>query len=270
MGRIIEIMSGASGGPWNMAVDSLLLSMAESGAIRFALRTYTWKPACVSIGRLQDPSREISAGALRAAGVGAVRRPTGGRAVWHENELTYCIAAAPGHPAASGSIEQSLAMTGGMLVEALGSLGVPATLARADRHHLPRGTASNPCFTSHGRMEVIVSGCKVVGNAQARRRGAFLEHGSIIVHNDQVRLADFLPGADAGSRRSVRDVLSSGVRGLGDFIPGITPGDVREPLHSAFARAAGCTPEALEEGDLDASRLGAVRDSLEREALGWE
>lgn len=270
MARIAEIRSGSSDGPWNMAVDSLLLSMAESGAMTFALRTYMWKPACVSIGRLQDPSREISARALRAAGVGAVRRPTGGRAVWHENELTYCIAAAPGHPASSGSIEQSLAMTGGMLVEALRSIGVPASLARADRHHLPRGMTSNPCFTSHGRMEVIASGCKVVGNAQARRRGAFLEHGSIIVRNDQVRLADYIPGADEESRRAVREVLSSGVRGLDEFIPGISPEDIRIPLHEAFARAAGCRPDLLSEEDLDAGQLEACRESLGREAGAWE
>ena len=270
MARIVEIRSGASDGPWNMAVDGLLLSMAESGGIAFALRTYTWKPACVSIGRLQHPSREISAGRLRECGVGAVRRPTGGRAVWHETELTYCIAAAPGHPASSGSIEQSLAVTGGMLVEALASLGVPATLARADRHRLPAGMPSNPCFTSHGRMEVTASGCKVVGNAQARRRGAFLEHGSIIVRNDQVKLADFLPGAGEEARREIRDILSSGVRGLRDFIPAITPGDIREPLHEAFARVAGCSPETMEEGDLDRGLLEAARESLEREALAWE
>ena len=270
MARIAEMRSGASEGARNMAVDAVLLSMAESGGITFALRTYTWEPACVSIGRLQDPSREISAGRLRACGVGAVRRPTGGRAVWHENELTYCIAAAPGHPAASGSIEQSLAMTGGMLVEALRSLGVPATLARADRHHLPHGMPSNPCFTSHGRMEVLVDGCKVVGNAQARRRGAFLEHGSIIVRNDQVRLADFLPAAGEADRIAVREILSSGVRGLADFVPGITPGDVRDPLHDAFARAAGCVPDVMEEGDLDAGMLEAARESLERESSAWE
>ena len=54
-----------------MAVDSLLLSMAERGETGFALRTYLWEPACVSIGRLQDPSREICAERLRAGGIGA-------------------------------------------------------------------------------------------------------------------------------------------------------------------------------------------------------
>ncbi|MGB4083075.1 MAG: hypothetical protein WBK62_07470 [Candidatus Fermentibacter daniensis] len=269
MAHSVQLRSGASDGPRNMAVDSLLLSMAERGETGFALRTYLWEPACVSIGRLQDPSREICAERLRAGGIGAVRRPTGGRAVWHESELTYCIAACPDHFLAKCGIEEALAWTGSALADALASMGLPAVLARADRHSLHPRMPANPCFTSHGRMEVTIGGAKVVGSAQARRHGAFLEHGSMIVRNDQVRLADFLPGTDPGSREAVRAILSGTVRGLADFDPGITPESLREPVHRAFSRALGEEPVEMDEYGLDSCELTRLESSFRLEAAAW-
>lgn len=270
MPRSIEIRSGAGDGPGNMALDELLLRMACRGEIGFALRTYTWSPACVSLGRLQDPSREISARLLRSSGIGVVRRPTGGRSVWHESELTYCVAASPGHPLASGGITESLAVTGGILADALRSLGIPAELSRADRHALNPRMPANPCFTSHGRMEVTVRGGKVVGSAQARRRGSFLEHGSMIVRNDQTRLADYLPVVDGSVRGKVRAILSEGVRGMADLVPGLVPGALREPVHEAFSRAFGESLERVCEEDLRSVELSEIEDEFRREADSWE
>jgi lipoate-protein ligase A len=264
-----EIRSGAADGARNMALDGLLLDMAGRGDLSFALRSYTWSPACVSLGRLQDPRREISAADLREAGVGAVRRPTGGRAVWHETELTYCIASRPDHPLVSGCIEESLAKTGRVLAEALRTLGIPAELAPADRHSLSPRAPANPCFTSHGRMEVMVAGRKVVGSAQARRRGAFLEHGSIIMRNDQVRLADFLPGSDEQQRAGIRRILEEGACGLCEISPGITLEAIRDSLHESFRRALGGELRTWTEDDLPCGELAELDAACRREADSW-
>ncbi len=263
------MMSGLCGGPRNMAVDILLMEMAAAGELDVVLRTYGWDPACVSLGRLQDPSREIDPAALRSAGVDLVRRPTGGRAVWHEHELTYSITAAESHPLVAGSIRDSLARTGALLCSALRSAGFDAALSPAGRSAFHERMPANPCFTSHGLFEVTVGGRKVVGSAQARRRGAFLEHGSIIISNDQPRLAGYMRTASDGQRRDILEALRSSSCGLSELIPGIDPGAVAKALHEAYGDHLGTDPVPLAVADLDPARLSGLEEGLRMEASEW-
>jgi lipoate-protein ligase A len=253
---MIEIRSGPAPGSRNMALDTLLLEMADRGEIGFALRTYRWSPHCVSIGRLQDPS-VLDAEALAGAGVDCVRRPTGGTAVWHGRELTYCVAAARSHPLVAGSVADSLARIGSVLLSALARLGVRAEMGGDPRS----GTRPAACFVSHGLMEISAGGRKLVGSAQARRRNAFLEHGSILLSNDQPRLTAFLRDGGGASPAGTSCSL--------DEFCGAGPEELRRALHDAFAEVLGGAPAQVPEDSLDPVRLSALESGLMEEALSW-
>src|SRR6266540_3038452 len=152
----------------NMALDEALLLEAGRTGARF-LRLYRWDPPCLSLGR-NEP-------ALERGGIATVRRPTGGRAVWHEHEVTYAVAAPI---AAFGRLRDAYRAIHERLATALRSLGADVTLA-ADRRTRPLGDRPNACFAETIGGEVLVGGRKVVGSAQVRRGAAFLQHGSILL-----------------------------------------------------------------------------------------
>ncbi len=251
-------------GELNMAVDRLLMEMAGEGELDFAVRVYGWSPACVSLGRHQDPDREVDRDSLASAGVDLVRRPTGGRAVWHETEVTYSVVAALDHPLVSGSVTEALRKVSAPLAAALGGLGFPVRTSPADRHSLGGGTSgANPCFTSHGRWEVGSSdGRKLVGSAQARSAGAFLQHGSIPLRNDQPRLAEHLPrSVPEERRRLIGELLESGTASLRERLPHATHEIVSAAVLESFGEAVGGRPEPLSPDDLDRGRLEELQDA---------
>jgi lipoate-protein ligase A len=172
-------------GAENMALDQGLLEDADRTGSAF-LRLYRFDPPCLSLGR-----NEAAGGYDRAAitrfGVDVVRRPTGGGAVWHEHELTYA-AAAP--IAMFGGLREAYHAIHARLAAALRALGVDATIAPA-RARAP-STARHrpgPCFAMPVGGEVLVGGRKLVGSAQVRRGGAFLQHGSILLDGLQAIVA---------------------------------------------------------------------------------
>lgn len=251
-----------------MALDDHLLGLAASESIGFAARLYSWMPACVSFGKLQIPSREADLDAIVAAGVDIIRRPTGGRAVWHEHEITYSLVASGSHPLARGSISESLAMTGGALLRALAEAGVSADLIQAESAGLNNRIAGNPCFTSHGRYEITSGGRKLVGSAQARKGGAFLEHGSILMRNDQIRLLPFLR-IQPENRKSIESTLIDGTCSLLDLAPGLDRLKLENALLGSFEELGGGSLAALSTaGFLDDGLAGSIA-SRKEEALGW-
>ncbi len=168
----------------NMAIDSALLALAEIDRVGF-LRLYRWDPPCVSFGRHEPVTRRYDRTRVRALGVDAVRRPTGGRAVWHDAELTYAVAAPLG---ALGTLRTSCERVHAMLRDALTLLGVDATLAPAPARAAAPGAGS--CFAIAAGGELLVAGRKVAGSAQLRTERALLQHGSLLLGGDQRRLAD--------------------------------------------------------------------------------
>ena len=241
-----------------MAFDRYLMELVRENRWDFVLRTYGWVPACVSIGRLQNTQREIDSESLIADGYGLVRRPTGGRAVWHETELTYSIVAQTDHPAVSGSLSEALRKTAAPMVRAMNSLGIKVAVSPTEKHRAggPRKTA-NPCFTSHGKWEVgTPDGRKLVGSAQARSRGVFLEHGSILFKNDQLKILKYLPENTSPELKAIlMQHLTDGIACIHEFAPNLEILDMENALHESFSDIAGDTLEYLPHEELDFERL---------------
>jgi lipoate-protein ligase A len=177
--RLILDPAGRPGAE-NMALDQALLEEADRSGGAF-LRLYRWNPPCLSFGRNEPAATRYDRVAIERRGLDVVRRPTGGRAVWHEHEVTYAIAA----PAvASGSLRETYCAIHARLAAGLRRLGVEAVLA-PDR---PSGRLSDgptSCFAAAAGGEILVNGRKVVGSAQVRHGHAFLQHGSILIDGTQ-------------------------------------------------------------------------------------
>lgn len=157
-----------------MAVDEAMLELAtESQAVW--LRFYRFQPPVLSLGRAQSLAGIYLPG-LDEIGADLVRRPSGGQAVLHDDELTYALAA----PVAviGGSVAESYHQIAEALVAALAKLGVSAQLSAAPRM-TERGPRDANCFVSPSAYELTIGGKKAAGSAQVRRRGALLQHGSL-------------------------------------------------------------------------------------------
>jgi lipoate-protein ligase A len=161
-----------------MAIDQALLERAGKYGERW-LRLYRWEPHCLSFGRHEPATRRYDAGRIVERGLDTVRRPTGGRAVWHGHEVTYAVAA-PGH--ALGSLHQAYLEIHRMLLQALHALGAPAAMAPAQA---PARLDAGACFAQPVGGEIMLAGKKVVGSAQLREGDALLQHGSILLRDDQ-------------------------------------------------------------------------------------
>ena len=238
-GNWLVLIDGPGTGPHNMALDSALLRAAEQDGLS-TLRLYSWDPATLSFGRNEPALRRYDRNAIAARSRAVVRRPTGGRAVWHDREVTYAVAA----PAAVfGSLRATYHEIHAMLAAALSALGAHVLLA-ADRPPPPAGVGAGACFASAAGGEVMAAtGGKVVGSAQVRGDGAFLQHGSVLLAADQAVVAAVTRGeADAPS-----------AAGLADLVPTnrATWHAVSAAIHAEAARrwgvpaAAGVLPERV-------------------------
>lgn len=182
-------IDAARSGAENMAWDQTLLDLAEAEG-RFVVRLYRWEPYCLSLGRHEPALRRYDRERLEAAGLEVVRRPTGGRAVWHADELTYAVAA----PAAElGSLPEAYAAIHRVLARAVTSLGCAATLAEPPARS--PALDAGACFAAPAGGEVVAAGRKVVGSAQVRQGAALLQHGSMLLGGDQALVAEFTRGA---------------------------------------------------------------------------
>lgn len=192
------IVSAPARGSRNMAVDEAILEAVASGLSRPTLRLYAWSPPCLSLGHAQ-PTRDVDRPRLAALGWDLVRRPTGGRAILHTDELTYAVVGPASDPEFKGSLLESYLRLSRGLVAALAELGV-GRLTRAN------GAAADPdlrpiCFENPGPYEVLFEGRKLIGSAQVRRKGAVLQHGSLPLLGDLARISRVLRFEREAERR---------------------------------------------------------------------
>lgn len=198
---------GAHDAPTNMAVDaSALERMAVSVDGGTWVRLFTFAPAGITLGRAQDPARELDLARLTADGVPWAVRPTGGRAIWHDEEWTFSLVTRLGPRGWAADPSAAYARTGQWFAAALRTLGVPVTLSPGS----PRGVGAPrqregpapPCFASTARHELLLEGMKFAGIAQRVVRGALLQQGSLLLGTSHARLADYV-----AAPRESRDAL---------------------------------------------------------------
>ena len=165
-----------------MAVDEALVRSIATGA-RPAFRVYGWQPPAVSFGYAQRISREVDAQKVRQRGIDIVRRPTGGRAVLHWNELTYSVVCPADNPIMGGNINEAYRKISEGLLSGIRTLGIDATFEpRRQTQPSPRGKElTSPCFTSTAQYEVTFKGRKLIGSAQQRIGTMLLQHGSLLL-----------------------------------------------------------------------------------------
>ena len=187
----------------NMAIDCALLdSAAEEGAA--FLRLYRWEPHCLSFGRHEPAGRRYDRERIAARKLDCVRRPTGGRAVWHARELTYSVVAPLG---SFGGLREAYQRIHELLAAALQTLGTVPVLAMSAESR-PLSPGSGPCFSSPVGGEVLLDGRKVVGSAQLRQGAAFLQHGSLLLEGDQAMVRELAGlSADPAGDTSLSRVL---------------------------------------------------------------
>ena len=185
-------------GAWHMAFDEVLIRRVDAGLSEPCIRFYTWSPWCITLGSFQAAEEQLQLDRVQAAGYDVVKRPTGGRAVFHAEELTYSICA----PKSIAPWGKTLGMTydwiAAQLLAGLARVGFTGSLQRGDSSALEitsdRHLAKPPCFSSASRAEIVWEGRKLVGSAQRRSRNTFLQHGSILLghaHRDLVNFLEF-------------------------------------------------------------------------------
>jgi lipoyl(octanoyl) transferase len=238
------------GGIDNMALDHALLARAARTG-ESVLRVYSWRTPTISFGRHQRAVGVYDRGRLAAQGIEAVRRPTGGRAVLHAREVTYSVTAP-----VTGALRATYASINRLLLDALRQLGVDATLApRRARAPRPGG---NPCFDVATEGEIVVAGRKLAGSAQCREGGALLQHGSILIEDDQGLVAN-LVGAAPTPAATLREALGRA--------PAVE--EVASALFAAVKASLDADAPTLTLEDTVRADLGALRARYSDEHWTW-
>jgi len=199
------IKHSPANGAWNMAVDEAILESVYNNESPPTLRLYAWEPACLSLGHAQRLS-EANLEVLNQNGWHLVRRPTGGRAILHVDELTYSVIAHQSDPRVRGGVLESYLRLSKALLEALKSLGLnPEANENATSEKPPK---PNPvCFEVPSNYEITVNGKKLIGSAQARRKEGILQHGALPLYGDLTRIITALHFKDAAAQADAKTRL---------------------------------------------------------------
>jgi lipoate-protein ligase A len=239
--------TGYRSGVFNMECDEALAHALVSGEGHPTIRVYGWQPQAISIGWNQSLA-EIDQVLANAVGIDVVRRPTGGRAILHWDELTYCVVMrVQGKNVLAVYEEISRALIAGLNI-----LGVDAAMEKSQPHFpsLYQMTSGVACFSSAGRYEIKYQGKKLVGSAQRRyaagREEVVLQHGSILIGSEHKKIATFLSTAAIDQRKSVQDELDAKTTELNSILQRkVTFDEVSCALLQGFRNAWSIDPEIV-------------------------
>ncbi len=214
------LIDHAENAAWNMAADeAMLLGLAE-GKIPPTLRFYGWNPPAVSIGYFQRMDAEIDRTICAKLGMDVVRRLTGGRAVLHEEEVTYSLVVREDAVNIPATVTASYLFFSQAIVAGLARMGISAELqAPAPSKGQKNSRFTSPaCFDAPSHYEVVVADRKVVGSAQVRHNGILLQHGSVSLKFRAERVAAVMRYDNEEKRKKlIRDLKERAV-GLLDVL----------------------------------------------------
>jgi lipoyl(octanoyl) transferase len=224
------INTGVQDAALNMAIDEAMLIHHLRGEVPPTLRVFRWSQPAISLGRFQNVEREIEQERCRERGVALVRRPTGGRAVYHQDEFTYSIIIGKKQGVPSGIVAAYAYLSQGLLA-ALRLLGVQAEMSdeRVKKH------PSAACFASSTQADLTSGGFKLVGSAQVWKEDALLQQGSLPLEDRAGDFFDLLHYPDEEARQHALAIYYEQTTPLHTFAPIITWDEVAQAFQQGFS-----------------------------------
>ena len=189
----------------NMAVDSALLADCEQGRIPPTVRLYGWAEPAITVGYSQKAEAELDIERCRELAIPIVRRPTGGRALLHFNELTYAVVAPVSILPFNRGLKATFQAVSEALVMGLQGLGIQGDINTSKQRS--ESGRSPACFASLNHCEITVDGKKLVGSAQKRTSKAFLQHGSVIIESNHTLFTSLLKINNESERVALQERL---------------------------------------------------------------
>ena len=239
----------------NMAIDEAILTAHSEGLVPPTVRFYGWNPATLSIGYFQKADEEVNFETLTAKGLGFVRRPTGGRAVLHDAELTYSMIVSEDYPDMPRVVNEAYRVLSQGLVHGFRRLGLQAEMVNLSSEedkmkYAAAGSAA--CFDSPSWYELVVEGRKIAGSAQVRQKGVILQHGSILLDMDIDQLFEVLQFPSERVKQRLRGSFGDKAVSINDITralgrPAVTLEEAENAFQAGIAEGLGIL---LEPGDL--------------------
>ncbi|MFJ7828768.1 biotin/lipoate A/B protein ligase family protein [Peribacillus sp. NPDC097284] len=214
------IDSGDCSPAYNMAMDEALLNWQSNGEIPPMIRFYGWNPATLSIGYFQRAETEIDLAEVERQGLGFVRRPTGGRAVLHEHELTYSVIVPESYPGMPNTVTEAYRVISEGILKGFRNLGLDAyfSVPETDQDkEMLKSPKSSVCFDAPSWYELVVEGRKVAGSAQTRQKGVILQHGAILLELDEEKLFSVFKFSDDKVKEKMKNNLRNKAVAINDI-----------------------------------------------------
>ena len=223
---------------FNMAADQCLLKMCSENPGVY-VRFYAWKTPSITIGYMQNPSELLNVTLLEERGITWIRRPTGGRAVLHYQDLTYsCIFPKTGHLMGS-TVQQSYQIITRCLMDGLSRAGITCTSHDSyDQLLEVKREVKLPCFLAPNRDEIMVEGKKLIGSAQKRTSDGVLQHGSIPISDYYRHLPSFLNISEKEQRIQTR-LLRTKSTCIRELTPTLSASTLIQSLKEGFISTLG-------------------------------
>ncbi|WP_025026221.1 lipoate--protein ligase family protein [Caldalkalibacillus mannanilyticus] len=248
----------------NMAIDEALLLLHSQGKTPPTLRFYGWNPATLSIGYFQKVEKEVDFEALKRYGLGFVRRATGGRAVLHDQELTYSFVVAESHPLMPRSVTEAYRVISEGLLHGFKALGLDAYFSMPNEEQKARlkDAKSAVCFDTPSWYELVVEGKKVAGSAQTRQKGVVLQHGSILLDLDEDKLFDVCKFSSERVKNRLKEDFSSKAIAINQLLAHpVTMNEVKKAFRQGFEQGF---KVKLEDGELTKEEKELVAELVEK------
>ncbi len=243
-----------------MAVDEAIMEAVGRELVPPTLRLYGWQPPAVSLGCFQELDSQVDLAALRSRGWDLVRRPTGGRAILHDDEVTYSVSVPQYMLKGGHSVLRSYRELSRGIQRGLELLGVRAELGNKPKPHNNAATGGKLpaiCFTQSTRADMVAQGRKIVGSAQVRRDGTILQHGSVPL---TLNVADHLVVMPATGGEDGAAMLRRAAVGISELLGrAVSFDEVAEALVKGLAQVLGLQMRRAELTELEQARAQELR-----------
>lgn len=230
------IDSGLNDPAVNMAIDEAMLILHSQGQVPPTVRFYGWDPPTLSIGYFQKVDKEINMEGVERHGLGFVRRMTGGRAVLHDQELTYSVVVSEDYPGMPSSVTEAYRVISLGLLYGFRNIGLDAYFSTPETEE-QKAVLTNPrsavCFDASSWYELVVEGRKVAGSAQTRQKGVILQHGAILMDVDEEMLFDVIQFPSERVRQRLRENFSKKAVAINQLLS--TPVSIDEVKQAFYA-----------------------------------